>query len=220
MDISNLNALVASMGVVALAEVGDKTQLLSLLLATRFKRPWPIVFGIFVATLANHGFAAAIGAWVTQVLSVNTMGLVLGVSFLLMGLWMLVPDKLDGGDLNTRGLGVFGTTLIAFFLAEMGDKTQVATIALAAQYHALALVVIGTTLGMMIANVPIVFLGEKIVRHLPVRAVHAVAAVLFAGLGVYALVNTEINLELRSVSRWLCDLNATQSFIQSAGACE
>jgi putative Ca2+/H+ antiporter (TMEM165/GDT1 family) len=190
----NLKALLMSTGIVALAEVGDKTQLLSLVLATRFQRPWPIVSGIFVATLINHSFAGSIGTWVTRLVDQNTLSLILGGSFLIMGIWTLIPDKLDDDDTHTDRLGVFGTTLVAFFLAEMGDKTQVATVALAAQHNALESVVIGTTLGMMIANVPIVFLGEAIARRMPIRTVHAVAATLFVGMGAFLLLmDTEID---------------------------
>jgi putative Mg2+ transporter-C (MgtC) family protein len=202
----NLNALFVSTGIVALAEVGDKTQLLSLVLAARFRRPWPIIIGIFIATLANHAFAGAIGTWITQVLGKNTLSLILGISFLGMGIWTLIPDKLEDSGSDHGRLGVLGTTIVAFFLAEMGDKTQVATIALAAQYNALVSVVVGTTLGMMIANVPVVFLGEKLAHRLPVRSVHVVAAVLFVGLGVFALMNTNIDLNV-----WWTTLQSLQA---------
>jgi Ca2+/H+ antiporter, TMEM165/GDT1 family len=185
-----MEALWISTGLVALAEVGDKTQLLSLVLSARFRRPWPIVLGILVATLANHAAAAALGAWITDQLGDRTLTRLLGASFLVMAAWILVPDKLDA-DEGTKRLraGVFWTTAVLFFIAEIGDKTQVATVMLAARYDALAWVVIGTTLGMMVANVPVVFFGEAISRYLPVRIVRRVAAAAFAALGVAALVS-------------------------------
>jgi Ca2+/H+ antiporter, TMEM165/GDT1 family len=184
-----MEAFLLSTGIVALAEMGDKTQLLSLVLAARFRKPWPIVAGIFVATLFNHALAGAVGTWVTRFLGPDVLRWVLGGSFIAMALWMLVPDKLDAGE-EQRGprLGVFGATLVAFFLAEMGDKTQVATVMLAAQYQAWAAVVAGTTLGMMLANAPVVWFGERITRRVPIRAVHAVGAAVFLVLGVWALV--------------------------------
>ena len=183
-----MEAFLISTGIVALAEMGDKTQLLSLVLAARFRKPWPIVLGILVATVVNHALAGALGAWVTQMVGPQMLRWGLGVSFLAMAVWMLIPDKLD--DDTPSGaprLGVFGTTLVAFFLAEMGDKTQIATVMLAARYDAWAWVVAGTTLGMMLANAPVVWLGERITRRLPIRAVHLVSAVIFAGLGLFAL---------------------------------
>jgi putative Ca2+/H+ antiporter (TMEM165/GDT1 family) len=184
-----MEAFLVSTGLVTLAEMGDKTQLLSLVLAARFRRPWPIVWGILVATLANHALAAAVGTWVTDWLGPQALRWVLAASFIGMAIWMLVPDKLDedGADKAPR-LGVFGATVVAFFLAEMGDKTQIATVMLAAQYAAWAAVVAGTTLGMMLANAPVVWLGERITRRVPIRAVHAVSAVIFLGLGIAALV--------------------------------
>jgi len=183
-----MEAFLVSTGIVALAEMGDKTQLLSLVLAARFRKPWPIAVGILVATLANHSLAGAAGAWVTTVLGPQVLRWVLGGSFVAMAGWMLIPDKLDesGGDKAPR-LGVFGTTLIAFFLAEMGDKTQVATVMLAAQYSGWLWVVAGTTLGMMLANVPVVWFGDRVTRRVPIRVVHLVSAVIFAGLGAGAL---------------------------------
>jgi Ca2+/H+ antiporter, TMEM165/GDT1 family len=183
-----MEAFLVSTGIVALAEIGDKTQLLSLLLAARFRKPWPIVLGILAATLANHALAGAAGAWVTATLGPQLLRWVLGGSFIAMASWMLVPDKLDdaGADKAPR-LGVFGTTVIAFFLAEMGDKTQVATVMLAAQYKAWLAVVAGTTLGMILANAPVVWFGDRVLRRLPIRAVHVVSAAIFAVLGVAAL---------------------------------
>jgi putative Ca2+/H+ antiporter (TMEM165/GDT1 family) len=184
-----MEAFLVSTGIVALAEMGDKTQLLSLVLAARFRKPWPIVLGIFVATLANHGLAGAAGAWVTTLLGPQVLRWVLGGSFIVMALWMLIPDKLDEDDApKAPRLGVFGTTLVAFFLAEMGDKTQVATVMLAAQYQAWLAVVTGTTLGMMLANAPVVWFGERVTRRVPIRVVHLVSAAIFAVLGAAVLV--------------------------------
>ena len=182
-----MEAFLVSTGIVALAEIGDKTQLLAFLLAAKFRKPVPIIIGILIATLANHGFAGAVGAWVTTLLGPETLRWVLGVSFIAMAIWTLVPDKLDEDDAKLAQLGVFGTTLVAFFLAEMGDKTQIATIALAAQYQSLAMVVAGTTLGMMLANVPAVILGDRIANRIPVRLVHGIAAAIFAVIGVATL---------------------------------
>jgi len=182
-----MDAFLVSTCIVALAEIGDKTQLLAFILAAKFRKPVPIILGILIATLANHGVAGALGAWITALLAPETLRWILGISFLAMALWTLVPDKFDESDATLPHAGVFMATLIAFFLAEMGDKTQVATVALAASYNALVPVVLGTTLGMMIANVPAVLLGNRIADRLPVRAVHMVAALLFAALGVAVL---------------------------------
>jgi putative Ca2+/H+ antiporter (TMEM165/GDT1 family) len=177
-----------STGVVALAEMGDKTQLLAFLLAARFKRPVPIIVGIFLATIVNHGLAGALGAWITTTMSPQTMRWVLGISFLAMAAWTLIPDKIEEGEstIATR-FGVFGATLVTFFLAEMGDKTQVATVAMAAHYQDAWKVVAGTTLGMMMADVPAVFLGDKLSAKLSLKWVHAAAALVFATLGVATL---------------------------------
>ena len=182
-----MDAFLVSTAIVALAEIGDKTQLLAFILAARFRRPWPIVLGILVATLANHAFAAAVGTWLTTLMGPHTLRWVLGLSFIAMAVWTLIPDKLDEDDAKLPRFGVFGATLIAFFLAEMGDKTQVATVALAAQYQALVAVVAGTTLGMMIANVPAVLLGDRIATRMPVKLVHGIAAAIFLGLGIATL---------------------------------
>lgn len=184
-----MDALLISTGIVALAEIGDKTQLLALVLAARFKKPWPIIAGILVATLANHALAGTVGAWGAALLGADALRWILGLSFLGMAVWMLIPDTLDPAAAQTprAPLGVFGATVIAFFLAEMADKTQIATIALAARFDALATVVIGTTLGMMIANVPAVLLGEIATRKISPMAVHAIAALIFALLGIAAL---------------------------------
>ena len=184
-----MEAFLVSTGIVALAEIGDKTQLLALLLAARFRKPWPIVLGILVATLANHAFAAAAGAWITTLVVGDTRRWVLSLSFIAMAAWMLIPDRIDADGAEKVRFGVFGTTVIAFFLAEMGDKTQIATVALAAQFGTFSAVVAGTTLGMMLANVPAVLLGDKMAHRLPVRLVHGVAATIFAGLGALALLN-------------------------------
>ena len=183
-----MEAFLISTSVVALAEMGDKTQLLSLVLAARFRKPWPIVLGILVATLVNHALAGAVGAWITNYLGENAMRWILGLSFIAMAIWMLIPDKLDDEEVSGHSRwGVFGTTLVAFFLAEMGDKTQIATVMLAAKYNAYLWVVAGTTLGMMLANAPVVWLGDKLVKRVPIRLVHVVSAVIFLVLGVLAL---------------------------------
>jgi putative Ca2+/H+ antiporter (TMEM165/GDT1 family) len=183
-----MEAFLVSTGIVALAEMGDKTQLLSLVLAARFRKPWPIVLGILVATLANHGLAGAVGSWVTTFMGPDVLRWVLGASFIAMAAWMLVPDKLDDeeGDSAPR-MGVFLTTVVVFFLAEMGDKTQIATVMLAAQYNAWFAVVAGTTLGMMLANAPVVWFGDAITKRVPLRLVHLISAGIFAVLGVIAL---------------------------------
>src|SRR5689334_12869026 len=182
-----LEAFLVSAGIVALAEMGDKTQLLALVLAARYKRPLPIVFGIFFATLANHALAAWLGAWVTGLTGHDAMRWILGVSFLAMGAWALVPDRLDKPEEKRGRLGAFGTTLVAFFIVEIGDKTQIATVALAARYGSVFAVVAGTTLGMMLANVPAVLLGERLLRRVPEKAVRRTAAAIFALLGALAL---------------------------------
>jgi putative Ca2+/H+ antiporter (TMEM165/GDT1 family) len=184
-----MQAFLIATGLVALAEIGDKTQLLAFMLAARFKRPWPIVLGIFVATVVNHAVAGAVGSWLTRVIGPDALRWILGLSFIAMAAWMLIPDKLDEDDTPRPGHGVFVTTVIAFFLAEMGDKTQIATVALAARFPAdFVGVVMGTTAGMMIANVPAVLVGGKLADKLPVKLVHRVAAVIFAVLGVATLV--------------------------------
>ena len=184
----HMEAFLISTGVVALAEMGDKTQLLALVLAARFRKPWPIVFGILVATLVNHALAGAVGAWLTTVIGPDALRWILGVSFILMALWMLVPDKIDDDMDKPPRFGVFVTTVVVFFLAEMGDKTQIATVMLAARYpDYLVWVVAGTTFGMMLANAPVVWLGERITRRVPTRTVHLVSAALFAGMGALAL---------------------------------
>ncbi len=182
-----MEAFFISTGIVALAEIGDKTQLLAFILAAKFRKPWPIIWGILLATLVNHGLAGALGSWITTLLSPDTLRWILGVSFIVMAGWILIPDKFDEKDAKFAKMGVFGTTLVAFFLAEMGDKTQIATVALAAQYQAFWSVVAGTTLGMMIANVPAVLLGDRIAHRMPVKLVHRIAAGIFAALGIATL---------------------------------
>jgi len=182
-----MDAFLMSTLVVALAEIGDKTQLLSLLLAARFKKPAPIIAGILIATLANHALAGALGAWIRSLLAPEVLRWIAGGSLLAIAAWTLKPDRFDGEVRESTRYGVFVLTCVVFFLAEMGDKTQIATIALAVQYDALMLVVIGTTLGMMIANVPVVYLGSAASHRIPFRAVRIVAALLFAVLGMAAL---------------------------------
>jgi Ca2+/H+ antiporter, TMEM165/GDT1 family len=187
-----MEALFISTGVVALAEIGDKTQLLAFILAARFKKPVPIIAGILVATLVNHGLAGALGAWITSVLSPEVMRWVLGLSFIGMAIWTLIPDKIEEEETQiAKRWGVFGATLITFFLAEMGDKTQIATIAMAAHYATPLLVVIGTTLGMLIADVPAVFIGNKFASKIPMKLVHGIAAAIFAAMGVLTLLRVD-----------------------------
>ena len=185
-----MEAFLLSTGIVALAEIGDKTQLLALLLAARFKKPVPIILGIFVSTVLNHAAAAWLGHVATGFVDMNILRWILGVSFIAMAVWMLIPDKLDDDTRLLERFGVFGATCIAFFLAEMGDKTQIATVALSARYmDATVGVVMGTTTGMMLANVPAVLLGEVAARKLPVALVHKIAAGIFAVVGVLTLVS-------------------------------
>jgi len=180
-----MESLLISTGVVALAEIGDKTQLLAFILAARFKKPLPIICGILLATLVNHGLAGALGAWITATLSPEVLRWILSLSFIGMAIWTLIPDKIEDEETQiAQRLGVFGATLITFFLAEMGDKTQIATVALSAHYAAPWLVVSGTTLGMLIADVPAVFAGDRLASRIPMRLVHAIAAAIFALLGV------------------------------------
>jgi len=183
-----MEALFVSTGVVALAEIGDKTQLLALLLAARFKKPWPIVGGIVAATVLNHALAGLLGAWITSALSPALLRWVLGLGFLAMAAWTLIPDRIEDDEARIASrLGVFGATFVAFFVAEMGDKTQVATVAMAAHYATAWLVVVGTTLGMLIADVPVVFVGNRLAARIPMRLVHGLAALLFALLGIATL---------------------------------
>ena len=177
-----------STGLVALAEMGDKTQLLSLVLAARFKKPLTIALGILIATLANHALAGALGAWISRLVSPDMLRWGLALSFFAMAVWMLIPDKLDDDeDSAAPRWGVLLTTIVVFFLAEMGDKTQVATVMLAARYEAYFAVVAGTTAGMMLANAPVVWLGERITQRVPIALVHRISAGVFVALGVAAL---------------------------------
>jgi putative Ca2+/H+ antiporter (TMEM165/GDT1 family) len=183
-----MESLVVSTGVVALAEIGDKTQLLAFILAARFKKPLPIILGILVATLINHGLAGALGAWITSTISPNVLRWVLGASFIAMAIWTMIPDKIEEEETQfAQRFGVFGATFITFFLAEMGDKTQIATVAMAAHYTAPLMVVMGTTLGMLIADVPAVFAGDKLANKIPMKLVHTIAAAVFLALGVATL---------------------------------
>ncbi len=186
-----MEAFLISTGIVALGEMGDKTQLLAVLLAARFRRPLPIVLGIFVATLANHALAGALGQWAADALGPTWLRWIIGISFVAMAGWMLIPDRLDddAAPSQTSRLGVFGTTVVAFFLAEMGDKTQIATVALAARYEALVAVVAGSTLGMMLANVPAVYFGEAVAQRVSMRWVHGISALIFLALGLLTLFN-------------------------------
>jgi Ca2+/H+ antiporter, TMEM165/GDT1 family len=183
-----MESLFVSTGVVALAEIGDKTQLLAFLLATRFKKPLPIIAGILVATLLNHSMAGALGAWITATLSPEVLRWILGLSFIGMAIWTLIPDKIEDEEMQVaKRFGVFGATLVTFFLAEMGDKTQIATVAMAAHYPDPVLVVIGTTLGMLIADVPAVFIGDRFAARIPMKLVHGIAAGMFAVMGLATL---------------------------------
>ena len=194
---SLMESLLVSTGVVALAEIGDKTQLLAFILAARFRKPLPIILGILVATLVNHGLAGALGAWITTTITPEVLRWVLGISFIAMAAWTLIPDRIEDEEATvTKRFGVFGATLIAFFLAEMGDKTQIATVAMAAHFAAPLLVVIGTTLGMLIADVPAVFMGERLAGRIPMKLVHSIAAAIFALLGVVTLLGVGEGLGL------------------------
>ena len=183
-----MESFLVSTGVVALAEIGDKTQLLAFILAARFKKPVPIILGILVATVINHGLAGALGAWITSAISPGILRWVLGLSFIGMAVWTLIPDEIEDDETKIAGrFGVFGATLVTFFLAEMGDKTQIATVAMAAHYATPITVVLGTTLGMLIADVPAVFIGDKLATKIPMKLVHGIAAAIFAILGLATL---------------------------------
>ena len=187
-----MEALFVSTGVIALAEIGDKTQLLAFILAARFKKPWPIIAGILAATLLNHGMAGLLGAWITTVVSPDIMRWILGGSFIGMAVWTLIPDKIEEDETQIANrLGVFGATFVTFFLAEMGDKTQIATVAMAAHYAAPLLVILGTTLGMLMADVPAVFVGNKFAAKIPMKLVHAIAAGIFAVMGLMTLFHVD-----------------------------
>jgi len=186
-----MDSLLISTGVVALAEMGDKTQLLAFILAARFKKPIPIILGILTATIINHGLAGALGAWITSMVNPEVLRWILGASFIGMAIWTLIPDKIEEETQVAKHLGVFGATFITFFLAEMGDKTQLATIALAAHYAAPLAVVVGTTLGMLIADVPAVFVGNKFAAKIPMKLVHSIAAGIFAIMGILTLLEVD-----------------------------
>lgn len=183
-----MDAFLVSTGVIALAEIGDKTQLLAFILAARFRKPVPIILGILCATIVNHAAAGALGAWISAAVSPQVLRWVLGISFLGMAIWTMIPDKIEEDETKAAGkLGVFGATAVTFFLAEMGDKTQIATVAMAAHYAAPVMVVMGTTLGMMLADVPAVFIAQKLAQKIPMKLVHGVAASIFAVLGIATL---------------------------------
>ena len=185
---NTMESLLVSTGVVALAEIGDKTQLLAFILAARFKKPLPIIIGILAATVINHGLAGALGAWITSSISPEVLRWVLGASFIGMAIWTMIPDKIEEEETQVaQRFGIFGATFITFFLAEMGDKTQIATVAMAAHYSAPLMVVIGTTLGMLIADVPAVIAGDKLANKIPMKLVHSIAAAVFAALGIATL---------------------------------
>ncbi len=189
-----MDAFSVSTGVVALAEIGDKTQLLAFVLAARFKRPLLIALGILVATLINHGLAGYLGAWITSVLDPDLLRYTLASSFIAMAVWIMIPDSLveDHKPVSEQG-SVFAVTFVSFFMAEMGDKTQIATVAMAAHYGSALSVVLGTTLGMMIANVPAVYLGEKLAGKIPMRLVHGMAALIFVTLGSLIFLGLDTN---------------------------
>ncbi|WP_407305013.1 TMEM165/GDT1 family protein [Acinetobacter sp.] len=185
-----MHELLISTAIVALAEMGDKTQLLALLLAARFRKPVPILLAILLATLLNHGISAVLGQWITTVLSPDVLLWIVSVGFIAMALWMLVPDELEDETDNInkwQKYGVFGATFVLFFLAEIGDKTQVATVALAARFDSVFWVMIGTTIGMMIANAPAVFVGNKLADKLPIPLIHKIGASIFLIIGVSTL---------------------------------
>lgn len=181
-----MEAVLTSVAVVAIAEIGDKTQLLAIVLAARFRKSVPIILGIFAATLLNHAVAAGFGYLVAQWLTGPTFRIVLGLAFIVMAAWALVPDKQESaGERSSRG--IFLTTLIAFFLVEIGDKTQIATSLLAAQFHNVELVTVGTTIGMMVTNIPAVYFGEVVTRIIPLNYVRTAAAIVFAAIGLWVV---------------------------------
>jgi len=189
-----MDSFLVSTGVVAIAEIGDKTQLLALVLAARYRRPLPIILGILVATLANHALAAWAGGLAAAWIGPDALRWILGLLFVAMAAWCLIPDKEGGMPARAAGAGAFAATLVAFFLVEIGDKTQIATVALAARFEAVLLVTLGTTLGMLIANAPVVLFGEAIGKRLPLKAIRIVAALIFAVLGMIALGGAGLDL--------------------------
>ncbi|MGO9513011.1 MAG: TMEM165/GDT1 family protein [Steroidobacteraceae bacterium] len=182
-----MEAFLVSVATISVAEIGDRTQLLSLVLVARYRRPLPIIAGIFCATLTNHAVAGFVGVWFGQLLRPKVLDITVALSMIAMALWTLKPDKLDDGATRSGAAGAFVATLTSFFLAEIGDKTQIATLALAAAYPNLAAVVSGTTLGMLVANVPVVILGKAFADRLPIKAIHYGASALFALLGALFL---------------------------------
>jgi putative Ca2+/H+ antiporter (TMEM165/GDT1 family) len=183
-----MSVLLLAFTTIFIAEMGDRTQLLSLILATQFRKPWPIIAGIFVATIANHAVAGLIGVWIGRFLTPTILDAAVGVSMIAMAVWALIPDKIDA-DTKTASRGAFVATLIAFFIAEIGDKTQLATIALVAGYsHSVVWIIVGTTLGMLAANIPVVLLGNVFANRLPLKAIHYGASALFAVIGIYFVV--------------------------------
>jgi len=189
-----LEAFLISTGVVALAEIGDKTQLLAFILAARFKKPIPIILGIFIATIFNHGLAGAVGSWISSNVDPSILRWILGVSFIAISIWTLIPDKIEEEKTSiTSKFGVFGATLVTFFLAEMGDKTQIATVALAAHFSQPLFVVAGTTAGMLVADIPAVFIGNKFSEKIPMNLVHKIAASIFSLLGFVTLLGNPIS---------------------------
>ena len=189
-----MDALLTSIALVAVAEMGDKTQLLSFVLAARLRKPWPIIGGIVLATLVNHALAGWLGSLLAGSVPSTMLAWMVGISFIVFGLWALHPDSLDG-SLRVHNAGAFVTAFVAFFLAEMGDKTQLATVALAARFDSLALVVIGTTTGMMLANIPAVWIGEKLALKIPMKAVRMVAAALFMTVGALTLWSASVPIQ-------------------------
>jgi putative Ca2+/H+ antiporter (TMEM165/GDT1 family) len=192
----SIDTLLLCTGVVTLAEMGDKTQLLAFILAARFKKPVPIIWGILLATLLNHGLAGAVGAYITHALDPQVLRWVLGASFIAMAVWTLIPDKIEEEETQiAQRFGVFGATFVTFFLAEMGDKTQIATVALAAHQSNVWMVVAGTTLGMLIADVPAVFVGQRFAEKIPMKWVHRMAALIFLGVGVATLLASPLAVQ-------------------------
>lgn len=188
MDFLYASPFLASLSIVTLAELGDKTQLLSFVLAARWPgRQWAIILGIFVATIANHALAAGLGKWITHAVDANVMGIIVGIAFFVFAVWALIPDTLDDEPSAKGRSSAFMAAMVLFFVAEMGDKTQLATVALGAEYGDVVAVTLGTTLGMMVANVPAVLVGDSLMKRFPLRKMRFVAAALFAIFGIYAL---------------------------------
>ncbi|MCS3903393.1 putative Ca2+/H+ antiporter (TMEM165/GDT1 family) [Methylohalomonas lacus] len=183
-----MDAFITSTVAVAIAEIGDKTQLLSLLLVARYRKPWPILWAILLATLLNHGLSAALGVSLSRFIEGDWLNIFLAFAFIAVGLWMLIPDSDDNLATDNRHHGVFLTTLVLFFIAEIGDKTQVATVLLAARFESVVAVTLGTTVGMLLANAPVLWLGNRFCRELPLRAIHVSASLLFILIGLWTLI--------------------------------